>query len=156
MISCSVPRRRPIFRSRTHWGMRYDIIVSIYCDHSLHPSPKGSTVIYSGNCTLQKGDYPDILRTIGHRVWVGIDTWRAQASSCPPHSHLNGGLWEPSNNGGLAKVWLTVRPLSLWIHQGVISPVSNCIVGNDMLAVVVSPSWCYCRDLSYIVWYRVI
>lgn len=36
-------------------------------------APEGIPIIYSVNCTLDKGEYPNISKTVGNRV--DINTW---------------------------------------------------------------------------------
>ena len=59
--------------------------------------------IYSGDCKDRK-EPPGVLRTVGHRISVDIDTWRPKASSLP---HCwggtlceSGGKYSPSQSPG--------------------------------------------------------
>lgn len=45
--------------------------------------PKEIMVVYSGDYTLVKCEYPDILRTAGHNVCIGICSWRPKEYDGP-------------------------------------------------------------------------
>lgn len=46
----------------------YVFMENIYCNDFPSSAPKGLMTIHSSDYTLGKREYPDILRTIGHRI----------------------------------------------------------------------------------------
>lgn len=49
-------------------------------------SPKGTMVTYLDNCPLEKGRYPNVLKTVGHRIQV--DIVESQSNVMPAHLRL--------------------------------------------------------------------
>lgn len=50
--------------------MPYHTMLSIYTNNQLNPSLKGPIVIYSGSCTLGKGQILNNLRMVGYRTHI--------------------------------------------------------------------------------------
>lgn len=46
-------------------------------------SSKRPLTVFSGNSIVGKGDYTDILETVGLWMGVDMDSWRPKASSWP-------------------------------------------------------------------------
>lgn len=76
MSPCSVPRFELIFRSKTQWQV-YTVKIPL----GFQERP---TAIYPGDCTLWRGEYVRISRTIRHRVWADVNTQRPKVSSWSP------------------------------------------------------------------------
>lgn len=61
---------------------------NIYCNDFPSSAPEGLMAIHSSDYTLGKREYPHILRTIGHRIWVDTVTWIPELTSSQPQGEV--------------------------------------------------------------------
>lgn len=152
MTQCPFPGPEPGFRTGIHWRKRWPgsrVLRSPGGRNVQHYGkwrpqrfpqcfPKGTSCHLLRWCTLGKGKYADILRTmdiVSELMLIYRDS-----------EHHHGSLLEQRHVG--TKVQLTVSLLVLRNHVVVIFLVLECIIGIDMVGNWLNPhicAWPVCR-----------
>lgn len=91
-----------------------------------------SLSIYACSCMQGKEEYPNILRTNGHWLWVDIP--RDLKCHCVPLLRIRAD-GSPVLSGLLACVGFTVAPVGPQTYLMAIFLFSECIIGIDVLVV---------------------